>query len=260
MMVSGFAVRRLASSHPCSPRYVSSSSTGKSSLHTTIRQMATFAAAGGIAYGAYYLVRSHLVGDDAGGKETDGPVPPQADVTSRVFFDITIDNVPAGRIVMGLHGDVVPKTVENFVTLCRGDKLDTTTTGGTRIRLAYEGSSFHRVIPRFMIQGGDFTHHNGMGGMSIYGTNFRDENFHLKHTGPGIVSMANSGPHTNGSQFFICTKKTPHLDGRHVVFGVVEDGWDVVKEIESYGSRSGKASKPIVISKAGVLEQPEESK
>jgi cyclophilin family peptidyl-prolyl cis-trans isomerase len=105
-----------------------------------------------------------------------------------------------------------------------------------------------------MIQGGDFTHHNGMGGKSIYGSSFRDENFQLQHTGPGILSMANAGPNTNRSQFFICTKKTPHLDGRHVVFGVVEDGWDVVKKIESYGSSSGKTSKQIVISKAGVLE------
>lgn len=213
--------------------------------------MATFAAAGGIAYGAYYLVRSRVGdGSDAG---EDGPVPPQAEVTSRVFFDVNIDNVPTGRIIMGLHGNVVPKTVDNFETLCRGDKFD-----GSQ-RLAYEGSSFHRVIPQFMLQGGDFTHHNGMGGKSIYGFKFRDENFDLKHTGPGIVSMANSGPHSNGSQFFICTKRTPHLDGRHVVFGVVEDGWDVVKKIESYGSKSGTTSKPIVISKAGVLE-PKESK
>jgi peptidylprolyl isomerase len=259
MILSGFAVKRLASSYPCGSRYLSSSK-GQFSLSTTIRQMATFAAAGGVAYGAYYLVvRSHLVGGDTAGEQEDGglPVPPQAEVTSRVFFDITIDNVPVGRIIMGLHGDVVPMTVDNFVTLCRGDKFD----GSQKTRLAYEGSSFHRVIPQFMIQGGDFTHHNGMGGTSIYGHKFRDENFRLKHTGPGILSMANSGPHTNGSQFFICTKKTPHLDGRHVVFGVVEDGWDVVKKIESYGSMSGKTSKPIIICKAGVLEpQPEESK
>jgi cyclophilin family peptidyl-prolyl cis-trans isomerase len=109
-----------------------------------------------------------------------------------------------------------------------------------------------------MIQVGDFTHHNGMRGMSIYGTKFADENFSLRHSGPGILSMANSGPNTNGSQFFICTSKTPHLDGRHVVFGCVLDGWNVVKQIESMGSRSGTPQKKIVITKAGVLSDDDE--
>ena len=182
-------------------------------------------------------------------------VKPQAEVTSRVYFDVEIDDLPAGRIVMGLHGSVVPKTVHNFETLCKGTERHPM----GRL-LAYQGSIFHRVIPQFMIQGGDFTNFNGTGGLSVYGEKFADENFQLKHTGPGILSMANAGRHTNGSQFFITTAKTRHLDGRHVVFGVVEEGWNVVKRIESCGSRSGTPSKRIKISKAGVLDAENEHK
>ncbi|GAB2219444.1 hypothetical protein Droror1_Dr00007079 [Drosera rotundifolia] len=167
----------------------------------------------------------------------------------RVFFDISIGNAPAGRVVMELFADVVPRTAENFRALCTGEKG----IGRSGKPLHFKGSNFHRVIPGFMCQGGDFTAGNGTGGESIYGAKFADENFVKKHTGPGILSMANAGPNTNGSQFFICTEKTAWLDGKHTVFGQVVEGFDVIRAVEKVGSSSGRTSKTITIADCGQL-------
>jgi peptidylprolyl isomerase len=166
-----------------------------------------------------------------------------------VFFDMTVGGQPAGRITFELFADKVPKTAENFRALCTGEKG----VGRSGKPLHYKGSAFHRVIPNFMCQGGDFTRGNGTGGESIYGEKFPDENFLLKHKGEGILSMANAGPNTNGSQFFICTVETSWLDGKHVVFGRVVDGMDIVKNIEAVGSQSGQTKKPVVVANCGEL-------
>lgn len=160
----------------------------------------------------------------------------------RCYLKVKIGSDQPERIVVELHYDVVPRTAENFRALCTGEK-----------GYGYKGSPFHRVIPQFMCQGGDFTKQNGTGGKSIYGNKFDDENFELKHTRPGVLSMANSGPNTNGSQFFICLEKTDWLDGKHVVFGQVVEGMGVVRKMEKSGTQSGKTSRSIVIVDCGEL-------
>jgi peptidyl-prolyl isomerase D len=173
-----------------------------------------------------------------------------APMNPKVFFDITHGGEPLGRIVFELYSDVVPKTAENFRALCTGEK-------GTLLSgkpLLYKGSTFHRVIKDFMCQGGDFTHGTGVGGESIYGEKFEDENFDLKHEKPFLLSMANAGPNTNGSQFFITTKPTPHLDGKHVVFGRVIEGKSVVRAIER--CEKGSDDRPVqevVVADCGEL-------
>lgn len=177
---------------------------------------------------------------------------PQNPENPKVYFDISIDSGAAEWIVFELFDDAVPKTAENFRALCTGEKGE----GESGMPLHYEGSGFHRIIPDFMCQGGDFTRGNGTGGESIYGAKFADESFAGKagqHPGPGVLSMANAGPNTNGSQFFICTVPTPWLNGRHVVFGQVIEGYDVVRKMEAVGSRSGATSVPVIIVGSGEV-------
>eukprot|EP00246_Nothoceros_aenigmaticus_P012065 TRINITY_DN356_c0_g1_i3.p1 TRINITY_DN356_c0_g1~~TRINITY_DN356_c0_g1_i3.p1 ORF type:complete len:219 (+),score=39.61 TRINITY_DN356_c0_g1_i3:32-658(+) len=171
------------------------------------------------------------------------------EITHKVFFDVDIDGTRAGRVEIGLFGNAAPKTAENFRALCTGEKGK----GLMGKPLHYKGSVLHRIIPSFMIQGGDITHGNGRGGESIYGEKFADENFKLKHTAAGILSMANAGPNTNGSQFFITTVKTSWLDGRHVVFGKVISGMDIVYKVEAEGSQNGTPRKSVTIADSGEL-------
>lgn len=179
------------------------------------------------------------------GKGYQPPLGPPKSSNPLVYFDVKLgrygEGVNLGRVVIELKKDVAPKTAENFLQLCQRQPGQ-----------GFKGSRFHRVIPGFMAQGGDFTNDNGTGGRSIYGSKFPDENFNLKHVGPGIVSMANAGPNTNGSQFFLCVASTPWLDGRHVVFGQVVEGFGVLKAIEALGNRSGETSQDIMIGDCGV--------
>jgi peptidyl-prolyl cis-trans isomerase A (cyclophilin A)/peptidyl-prolyl isomerase F (cyclophilin D) len=168
--------------------------------------------------------------------------PTEAEVTTTVFFDMEIGGQPAGRVEFGLYGGVVPKTAENFRALCTGEK-----------GFGYAGSPFHRIIPGFMCQGGDFTNENGTGGKSIYGNKFEDENFEIGHGGPGTLSMANAGPNTNGSQFFVCVADTSFLDGKHCVFGKVTSGMDVIQKMEAVGSQSGQTRQPVRVAASGEL-------
>ncbi|KAG0226752.1 peptidylprolyl isomerase protein [Actinomortierella wolfii] len=168
----------------------------------------------------------------------------------KVFFDIAINNQPAGRMTFKLFNETVPKTAENFRALCTGEKGKSALSG---LPLTYKGSKFHRIIPGFMAQGGDFTRGDGRGGESIYGAKFADENFKIAHRGRGILSMANAGPNTNGSQFFICFKDTPWLDGKHTVFGKLEEGEKVLDMLEQVGTPSGLVQQKVEIVECGEI-------
>ncbi|XP_065350299.1 peptidyl-prolyl cis-trans isomerase E [Cloeon dipterum] len=174
--------------------------------------------------------------------QTGEPPSKKAKKNPQVYLDITAGKYPLGRIVIMLRADVAPKTAENFRCLCTHER-----------GFGFQDSTFHRIIPGFMCQGGDFTNHNGTGGRSIYGGKFDDENFQLRHTGLGVVSMANSGPNTNGSQFFLCTGRCEWLDGKHVVFGHIISGIDVLKKMEKYGTKSGKPTEKVSVSSCGEV-------
>ncbi|XP_032083898.1 peptidyl-prolyl cis-trans isomerase E isoform X4 [Thamnophis elegans] len=189
----------------------------------------------------FAFIEFELAEDAAAAIDNMGEPPVKKSRTNpQVYMDIKIGNKPAGRLHILLRSDIVPMTTENFRCLCTHEK-----------GFGFKGSSFHRIIPQFMCQAGDFTNHNGTGGKSIYGKKFDDENFILKHTAPGLLSMANSGPNTNGSQFFITCDKTDWLDGKHVVFGEVTEGMDVMRQIEAQGSKDGKPKQKVIISDCG---------
>jgi len=223
-------------------------------------QLIVVAIVASLAIGSMFIATSPASNSSSSSSPSARPAPPtaqdqksaaDAEVTCKVYFDIQINGEDAGRITMGLFGKDVPKTVENFRALCTGEKGK----GKSGKPLHYKASGFHRVIPDFMLQGGDFTKGNGTGGESIYGEKFNDEGFGIVHDVPGILSMANAGPNTNGSQFFITTVPTAWLNGKHVVFGRILEGMDLVKKIEARGSRSGKTSAVITISDCGEIKE-----
>lgn len=180
------------------------------------------------------------------------PKPQLPEVTHRVYIDLEVEGMPrsGGRIILGLFGQIAPKTVENFRALCACDKGKGKMSGK---QLCYKGSRIHRIMPNFMIQGGDITHGNGVGGESIYGGTFDDEIFHLNYSKRMLLSMANHGPNTNGSQFFINTVKTRWLDNKNVAFGTVLEGQEIVEEIQEFGTLAGEPQKEITISDSGEL-------
>ncbi|GAA5796887.1 peptidyl-prolyl cis-trans isomerase cyp5 [Helicostylum pulchrum] len=169
----------------------------------------------------------------------------------KVFFDVAVNGQPSGRMTFKLFSDVVPKTAENFRALCTGEKG----IGKSGKALTFKNSAFHRIIPGFMAQGGDFTSGDGRGGESIYGHKFNDENFTLKHQGKGTLSMANAGPNTNGSQFFITFDETPWLDGAHTVFGKISEGTEVLDLLEQYGTQSGRPTAKVEIIDSGEIKE-----
>jgi len=204
-----------------------------------------------VALVAYFII-SRVWGGGGGGSATVTLEAASSPSNPLVFFDMQVGDEPAGRIEIELFASICPRTCENFRALCTGEKG----MGTLGKKLHYQGSAFHRVIPGFMCQGGDFTAGNGTGGESIYGEKFEDEwtNGVIGHSEPFLLSMANAGPNTNGSQFFLTVSRTPHLDGKHVVFGKVTGGQDVVKAIETVGSGSGTTSKRVTIAASGEIE------
>ena len=186
--------------------------------------------------------------------EPDAPLPPQAEVTEKIYLQVRIDGADAGRIILGLHGGVAPVTCKNFSTLANVAQFAVPDDARARVAPGYAGSSFHRVIPGFMVQGGDTTKGDGTGGRSIFGNAFDDETFALRHRGPGILAMANAGPGTNGSPFFVTTRSAPHLDGRHVVFGCVLEGYEVVRAVEACGTASGRPARRAKIAACGSVQ------
>lgn len=220
---------------PCSPRRVAPGS---------LYRLFSFAAADPsfASYKTFSMTSPRSIRFSSSSPSVTNPV---------VFFDVNIAGQPAGRIQFQLFADIVPRTAENFRALCTGEKEK----GKEGKPLHYKGSSFHRIIPQFMIQGGDFTAGNGTGGESIYGRTFADENFKCGHDESGLLSMANAGPNTNGSQFFITTVPCPWLDGKHTVFGKVIDGMPVVSQLEKLGTASGSTRQLATITDCGQLSE-----